>query len=81
MRTLASDATSRSIIVAIVTLGHSLGMSIIAEGVETSEELESLRAMKCDAAQGYYLHRPMDPAAAGALLYRQELGRSERLAS
>ena len=80
VRTMATDATSRSIITAIVTLGHSLGMSIIAEGVETKEELESLRAMKCDAAQGYHLHRPMDPAAAGALLDSEEPTRSDRLA-
>jgi diguanylate cyclase (GGDEF)-like protein/PAS domain S-box-containing protein len=75
VRTMSTDATSRSIITAIVTLGHSLAMSIIAEGVETKEELEGLRAMKCDAAQGYYLHRPMDAAAAGALLDRESATR------
>jgi diguanylate cyclase (GGDEF)-like protein/PAS domain S-box-containing protein len=68
VRTMSTDAMSRSIIVAIVALGHALSMKVIAEGVETKEELESLRAMKCDAAQGYYLHRPMDADAAGALL-------------
>jgi len=65
---MSTDAMSRSIVVAIVTLGHSLGMNVIAEGVETKEELESLRAMKCDAAQGYYLYRPMDADAAQVLL-------------
>jgi EAL domain-containing protein (putative c-di-GMP-specific phosphodiesterase class I) len=68
VRTMSSDPMSRSIIVAIVALGHSLGMKVIAEGIETNEELEALRTMGCDAAQGYFLHRPMAAVEAGALL-------------
>ena len=68
VRAMSSDAMSRSIVVAIVALGHSLGMSVIAEGVETKGELDALRAMNCDAAQGYFLYRPMSGEAADALL-------------
>ena len=67
---MSADPMSRSIIVAIVALGHSLGMKVIAEGVETLDQLEALRTMGCDAAQGYLLHRPMYADAAGEL-FRQ----------
>jgi EAL domain-containing protein (putative c-di-GMP-specific phosphodiesterase class I) len=44
-------------------MGHKLGMKIIAEGVETPEQLELLRQAGCDYAQGYLFARPMPPAA------------------
>ncbi|MEL0646711.1 EAL domain-containing protein [Pseudoalteromonas agarivorans] len=42
-----------------ITLGHQLGFSVVAEGVETSDSLNLLKKMKCDHAQGYYLSRPL----------------------
>ncbi len=53
---------------AIVTLGHSLDMGVVAEGVETEEELEKLRGLGCDEGQGYYFARPMPAEEAEALL-------------
>ncbi len=47
---------------AIVTMGHALGLEIIAEGVETAEQLHEVRRLGCDMAQGYLLGRPA-PAA------------------
>lgn len=44
----------------VIGLGHSLGMSITAEGVETMEQAQALREMGCDEAQGYHFGRPMD---------------------
>jgi len=44
---------------AVVDLGHALGMSVVAEGVETDEQLVELKTLGCDAAQGYLLCRPM----------------------
>ncbi len=53
---------------AIVTLGRNLGIKVIAEGVETSQQLELLRSLRCDAAQGYFFSRPLAPDAALELL-------------
>jgi len=54
-----SDASDRAIIAAIVNLAHSLGMDVVAEGIETMEQLEYVRGAGCDAVQGHYCGRPM----------------------
>jgi len=48
-----------AIVRSIVDLGHNLGLRVVAEGVETQEIWDLLRASSCDAAQGYLLARPM----------------------
>src|SRR5205823_2534538 len=48
-----------SLVGALVELGHALGVSVIAEGVETEAQLEQLRELGCDAAQGYAIGRPV----------------------
>ncbi|WP_323141885.1 putative bifunctional diguanylate cyclase/phosphodiesterase [Massilia phyllosphaerae] len=53
---------------AFVDMAHALRMSVVAEGVETAEVLDFLRAASCDEAQGYLLARPMPLPAVGALL-------------
>ncbi|MDE2581650.1 MAG: bifunctional diguanylate cyclase/phosphodiesterase [Rhodospirillales bacterium] len=55
-------AEGRAIVRAIASLGASLGMRTIAEGVETTEQLERVRAEGCTEVQGYYFGRPMPPA-------------------
>ena len=52
-----------SIIKAIVSLGHSLNMTVIAEGVETKQQLLELQEQDCDEIQGYYLSRPISAKA------------------
>jgi len=52
----------------IVVLAHNLGMDVIAEGVESAEQVRHLRALDCDYMQGYLLSRPVDAAAAEELL-------------
>jgi len=52
------DPRNASICRALIELGHGLGLGIIAEGVETEEQLAWLRAHGCDQAQGYHLGRP-----------------------
>ncbi|HYK20957.1 MAG TPA: bifunctional diguanylate cyclase/phosphodiesterase [Pyrinomonadaceae bacterium] len=52
------------IVKTIITLANNLGMHVIAEGVETEEQLNQLRLLKCQYAQGYYFSQPLDAAAA-----------------
>lgn len=59
VRDLAVDADDAAIVRAIIQMARSLGLSTIAEGVETDEMLSRLRAFGCDEAQGYYFARPM----------------------
>ncbi|MDQ9171402.1 EAL domain-containing protein [Oxalobacteraceae bacterium R-40] len=46
----------------IVSMAHSLGMRVVAEGVETLEQIKVLKAMHCDEMQGFYISRPLPPA-------------------
>jgi len=48
-----------AVVKAVVNLAHSLGLWVVAEGVETEQQLEQLRALRCDAAQGYLFSRPV----------------------
>ena len=59
IREIASDPSDAAIVRAIVSLGHSLEMELVAEGVETAEQLALLRAEGCDEVQGFYFGRPM----------------------
>ena len=52
----------------IVSLGRNLGMSVIAEGVETKQQLDQLRSLKCDHAQGYFFAKPANSETTEALI-------------
>jgi EAL domain-containing protein (putative c-di-GMP-specific phosphodiesterase class I)/PleD family two-component response regulator len=67
------DKKSYSIAKAIITIGHDLGLEVIAEGVEYEEQLEELRKLGCDSVQGYLTGRPVDALSFEAHLstYRQ----------
>ena len=54
-----SDERS-AIVNTILTLGHKLGIEVIAEGVETAEQMQLLKAKGCDYGQGYYFSPPVD---------------------
>ena len=54
-----TDRSASAILVGITHIAHDLGMEIVAEGVETQAQLDFLRAVGCDAAQGYHLARPL----------------------
>lgn len=70
VRGLCRDQSSVAISRAIISLSQSLGLSVIAEGVETREQLAFLFAQGCDAMQGYLFGRPI-PAAALEVLLRE----------
>jgi EAL domain-containing protein (putative c-di-GMP-specific phosphodiesterase class I) len=54
-----TDAGDASIVSAVINMGKSLHMQVVAEGVETPEQLEFLREQNCGEAQGYYFSRPV----------------------
>ncbi|MEA5536517.1 EAL domain-containing protein [Crocosphaera sp. XPORK-15E] len=56
------------IIQSIITLAHNLKMDVVAEGIETHEQLEYLRSLHCDLGQGYFFNRPLPPEEAQKLL-------------
>ncbi|OIR16205.1 phytochrome-like protein cph2 [mine drainage metagenome] len=72
VRDLSSDRDDEAIVAAIIALGHSLGLSIIAEGVETAGQLAQLRKMGCNEMQGYLFSRPVPAAEMTYLLQKGE---------
>ena len=56
---IASDADDATIVRAIIALGHNLGLKVVAEGVESDEQLRFLRSNLCDEAQGFLMGRPV----------------------
>jgi len=71
-REFIQDITTRAdnavITDVIISVGHKLGLTVVAEGIETKEQAAYLTAMGCDMAQGYFFNRPMDMAALQNLL-------------
>ncbi|MGC2063483.1 MAG: EAL domain-containing protein [Thermodesulfovibrionales bacterium] len=65
---LTTDKNNAEIVKTIIALGHILKLDVIAEGVETIEQLEIFRSIHGQQAQGFFLFRPMDSKAAGELL-------------
>jgi len=62
------DPDDAAIVRATIDMAHAIGLLVVAEGVETPEQRDALRALGCDRAQGFLVARPMPPAAAGAFL-------------
>ena len=63
VRDVLTDPSDAVIARTILALGHSLGLKVIAEGVETAAQLEFLASLGCDAYQGYFFGRPMKATA------------------
>jgi EAL domain-containing protein (putative c-di-GMP-specific phosphodiesterase class I) len=60
---MAAPPQANALVSMIIQLAHSLQLSVVAEGVETEEQLELLRSLGCDQTQGYLLGRPVPSAA------------------
>jgi EAL domain-containing protein (putative c-di-GMP-specific phosphodiesterase class I) len=63
-----ADPADAAIVTSIIALAHNLKLHVIAEGVETAEQLVYLRQHGCDDVQGYYFSRPVPAAAFERLL-------------
>src|SRR6267142_1213729 len=61
---------NKTIVSTIISLAHSLGLKVVAEGVETEEQLNLLRQLKCDGIQGFLLSRPVASAEIASFLGR-----------
>lgn len=74
IRSLTSDTRDAAIAKSIITMSHSLNLKVVAEGVETSEQLRFLTQHQCDYVQGYLYSKPVSHNEMQALLYQyQEL--------
>jgi diguanylate cyclase (GGDEF)-like protein/PAS domain S-box-containing protein len=72
VRDLATDADDASIVNAVINMGKSLHMRVVAEGIETAEQLTLLREHDCPEGQGYYFAKPMSASKFSLLLARRK---------
>jgi len=78
VRELATNVNDAMIVANIITIAHSLNLSVIAEGVETGDQLDFLKDKRCDEFQGYLCKRPMAAESFVELLAQRELTRTPR---
>jgi EAL domain-containing protein (putative c-di-GMP-specific phosphodiesterase class I) len=65
---LESEDSNLPIVQAVISLAHGLGISVVAEGIETAGQLASLRSLDCDRGQGFFYARPAPPADLAQML-------------
>jgi diguanylate cyclase (GGDEF)-like protein len=68
---LGTDPDDSAIVAAVVHLGHALGLTVTAEGIETPLQLSELRTLGCDLGQGFYFARPQPGEIAAALVHHR----------
>ena len=61
VKNVGSASDDEAISLAVISLGHSLRLKVIAEGVETEQQRDFLRTHGCDEIQGYFFSRPLAP--------------------
>jgi diguanylate cyclase (GGDEF)-like protein len=72
--TLDGDPASKTVVTAIIGLAHGLGMTVVAEGVETERQRRELTKLGSDSCQGFYFARPMPASNLDALIQHQAYG-------
>jgi len=68
IKLLSIESDKLEIVRAIINLAHNLGMDVVAEGVETQNQIALLKVLECEFGQGYFFAKPLDAAAATALI-------------
>lgn len=71
-RDMTTNPGNRTIVESMVAMAHKLGLRVIAEGIETEDQVTLLRELDCDFAQGYLFSRPLPPEEFEALLARDQ---------
>jgi len=71
IRNIPGNAEDKAITHAIIAMGETLGLTVVAEGVETIEQMNYLKDQSCDEMQGYYFSRPVVPEKFAELLQKQ----------
>ena len=79
VRQISADGADTTIVKAVIGMARGLSLRVIAEGVETAEEVAFLRAYRCEEAQGYYFSRPV-PAQQFAMLLRDGITETSSVA-
>jgi EAL domain-containing protein (putative c-di-GMP-specific phosphodiesterase class I) len=69
---MCDSAAALAVVRSVMDLAKSLGAIVVAEGIETAEQLDLLRGLGCDQGQGYLLGRPGSPAEAAEVVHRAE---------
>ena len=70
---MSNDRESREIVRLIILLAHTLNLRVVAEGAETREQINALKELGCEMAQGYFYSPPVSSQAAFGLLSRDEI--------
>jgi two-component system CheB/CheR fusion protein len=81
---IARDRDDRSIAIAIIDMSRALGMRVVAEGVETEDQLNVLTEEGCDMIQGFLFYRPLNPDAFAEVLRtggKKELAKADGMAA
>jgi EAL domain-containing protein (putative c-di-GMP-specific phosphodiesterase class I) len=75
---IANNRDDAEIVRTIIGMSHALRRRVVAEGVETQDQLAVLRASRCDEIQGYLFSKPLTPDKAADLLHRQPWAESPK---
>ncbi len=79
VQSIADTPNVATLVSTVVSLARAFSMKTVAEGVETSEQLQKLRQMRCDQAQGYLFSRPVPASEVPSVISRLESAQSTKI--